>query len=303
MTDSSGESQPYRSIWTSLMRVSFTQGYVDAGGVRTRYMRAGREGAPRLVMLHGTASTWECFAANIEALAEHFECYAFDMVGSGFSAKPDKDYEIGVYVDHLVAVMDALEISRASVIGVSLGAWVAARFAVEHPGRVERMILVAPSGLIVNAQTMGQIRSRRTAAVENPTWDAITTIFTGIIYDERNRLPDLIAVRQATYRQPEMKQAMLHILCLQDPEIRTRNLISEADWRRITAPTFVIAAPDDNPDYYNTAYKLLELIPDIRLVEIPQVKHWAHFEAPERFNRLGIEFLISGEVAEAVKAL
>jgi 2-hydroxy-6-oxonona-2,4-dienedioate hydrolase len=300
MTDVSAEAVPYRSIWTHLMRVPFTQGYVDAGGIRTRYIRAGKPGAPKLIMLHGTASTWECFSANIEAHAEHFDCYAFDLVGSGFTDKPDKDYEIGVYVDHVIAVMDALDIAQASVLGVSLGAWVAGRFAVEHPSRVEKLILIAPSGLIVNAATMGQIRSRRTAAVENPTWEAITTIFTGIIYAEHNRLPDLIAVRQATYREPGMKEAMLHILCLQDPEIRTRNLIAEDDWRKITSQTLVIAAPDDNPDYYNTAYKLLELIPDIRLVEIPKVKHWAHFEESERFNTLSLAFLKGEQVADAV---
>lgn len=298
MTDDTAEL-PYRSIWTYMMRTPFRQGYVDAGGVRTRYVRAGREGAPTLIMLHGTASTWECFAANIAAHAEHFDCIAFDMVGSGFTDKPDKDYEIGVYVDHVLGMMDALGVERASILGVSLGAWVAARLAVEHGQRVDKLLLVAPSGLIVNTATMGQIRSRRTAAVENPTWDAIRTIFSGIIFDERDRLPDLIAVRQATYREPEMKSAMLHILCLQEPETRTRNLIAEDDWRRITAPTFVIAAPDDNPDYYNTAYKLLELIPDIRLVEIARVKHWAHFEAADRFNPLSLEFLTTGDVAEA----
>jgi pimeloyl-ACP methyl ester carboxylesterase len=284
--------EEYRSIWRHLMTVPFRQDYIDVAGIRTRYVQAGSPDKPAVLMLHGTAGTWECFAANLGAHAEHFNCYAFDMIGSGFSDKPDIDYEIPVYAQHVRYFMTALGIKRATIFGVSLGAWVACRFAIDHPEMVDKLTLLASSGMLANATTMGSIRSVRTKAVEDPTWETIKGIFTPLIYDERNRIPDLVAIRQATYRLPEMKKAMGHILCLQDPEIRPRNLIPEEDWRKLSAPTLVFAAPDDREEYYKTAMRIRELAQNARVVEVKEVKHWGQFEKPEFFNRKNLEFLL-----------
>jgi pimeloyl-ACP methyl ester carboxylesterase len=284
----------YRSIWTHLMTTPFRQGWVDAGGIRTRFVQAGSPDRPAVVMLHGTAGTWECFAANLGVHAEHFNCYAIDMIGSGFSDKPDKDYEIPVYVDHVRAFMAAVGLKRASFIGVSLGAWVACRLAVAHPELADKLVLVASSGMLANAQTMGTIRGARTKAVDDPSWPTIKSIFNSLIYDERNRIDDLVAVRQATYRQPGMKRAMEHILCLQDPEIRPRNLIADDDWRKIKAKVLAIAAPDDREEFYKTAMRIRELVPDARTVEMKQVKHWGQFEKPDEFNKISLAFLRQG---------
>ncbi len=282
----------YRSIWRHLMTTPFRQDYIDVAGIRTRYVEASSRDKPAVIMLHGTAGTWECFAANLGAHAEHFNCYAFDMIGSGFSDKPDIDYEIPVYAEHVRNFMTTMGLERATIIGVSLGAWVACRFAIDHPEMVDKLTLLASSGMMANATTMGSIRSVRTNAVENPTWETIKGIFTPLIYEERNRIPDLVAIRQATYRQPGMKTAMGHILCLQDPDIRPRNLISEEDWRRLEAPTLVFAAPDDREEYYKTAYRIRDLAKNARVVEVKEVKHWGQFEKPEFFNRTNLAFLL-----------
>lgn len=284
---------PYRSIWAHMMQTPFRQDYIDAGGVRTRYLQAGPKDAPAVIMLHGTAGTWECFCANIPRLALSFNCYAIDMVGSGFSGKPDIDYEIPVYVKHVRDFMAAVGISRASFIGVSLGAWISARLAIDHPEAVDRIVLVAASGLIMNKDTMGEIKGRRTKAVDDPSWDNIKAIFTSLIYDEHNRIPDLIAVRQASYKQSGMKQAMDHILCLQNPDIRPRNLIAEELWKTIKTPALIIAAPDDKDDFYQTAVRASKLIPNARIVEKKGVKHWVQFEDPDFFNDACESFLKS----------
>ena len=91
----------YRSIWTELLATPFRQGWVDADGIKTRFVQAGNESNPPLIMLHGTAGSLENFAANIAAHAEHFNCIALDMIGSGMTAKPDYDYETGHYVKHV----------------------------------------------------------------------------------------------------------------------------------------------------------------------------------------------------------
>jgi 2-hydroxy-6-oxonona-2,4-dienedioate hydrolase len=292
-TSAAPAAADHRSVWTHLLRTPFTQGYVNAGGVRTRYIQAGDRNAPTVIMIPGTASSWETFCANIDAHAAHFNCLAFDPVGSGFSEKPDVDYEIPVYVNHLLAFMDAMGVQKASLIGVSLGAWIAARVAVNHPKRVDKLILLAASGMISHAQTMGRIRGTRTAAVDDPVWPNIKSVFTPLIYREEDRIDDIVAVRQVAYRQPEMRRAMDHILCLQDPEVRARNLLSEDEWRSIKAPVLVVVAPDDSEMFYNTAMRALKLIPNVQSIEIREVKHWPHFERPELFNPASIQFLSS----------
>ena len=65
-------SANYSSVWLRLMDAEFRQGYVDALGLRTRFVEAGSPDAPPLVMLHGTGGHWETFSANPPVLAEHF---------------------------------------------------------------------------------------------------------------------------------------------------------------------------------------------------------------------------------------
>ncbi len=282
---------PYRSIWASLMTVPFEQRWVDASGIATRYARAGAPDAPAVILLHGTAGSWEGFCANLGPLSQRFQCFALDMVGSGFSDKPDHDYEIKDYVAHVRAFMRAVGLESASLVGCSLGSWVAARFALTHPECVDKLVLLSAAGLFANASNMDRIRSRRTAAVEDPSWQNIKPIFDHLIHDEHNRIDDIIAVRQAVYRQPGMVQAMQHVLCLQDPEIRQRNLLTEDEWRSITAPTLVVGSLADKDEYLETARRVSTLIPNARYEPMEKVGHWPHFEDPDRFNPLCIDFL------------
>jgi 2-hydroxy-6-oxonona-2,4-dienedioate hydrolase len=281
----------YRSIWTALRQVSFTQGWLDAGGVSTRYAVAGAADAPAVLMLHGTGGHWETFAFNLGPMSEHFRCVAIDMVGNGFSSKPDIDYEIPVYVGHAFATLDALGIEQAALIGTSLGSWVAARAALDRPERVEKLVLMSPAGLVATESNMARIRSERTAAVDNPTWATIKSLFDHLIAEERNRIPDIIAVRQAIYRLPETKDAIDHVLALQDPKTRDRNLITEKEWSAIGAPTLLVASGQDHSEYESTARRLAALIPDARVLEMPAVRHWPHFEDPDLFNTATIRFL------------
>lgn len=283
--------KPYRSIWTALIDVPFTQGWVDVNGIKTRYAHAGTIGKPAVVMLHGTAGSWEGFAENLGPLAQHFDCYAIDMVGCGYSDKPDTPYETAVYAEHVKGFMDALGIQQGHLIGCSLGSWVAARIALLYPERVGSLTMLSAAGYFANASNMNRIKGARTKAVDDPSWENIKPIFDHLIHDEENRIPDIIAVRQRIYQQSEMSMAMGHILCLQDPEIRQRNLISDAQWESIKAPALVIASMEDKDEYLQTAKNVAKLMPNSKYVEMESVGHWPHFEDPATFNAHFIQFL------------
>jgi 2-hydroxy-6-oxonona-2,4-dienedioate hydrolase len=281
------------SIWSALREVEYTHGYVDAGGIRTRYVETGRHEAPAVVMIHGTGGHWETFARNLAAYGEHFHVVAFDLIGHGFSDRPDYDYEIPHYVEHTLAVMDAFEIEHAHLLGTSLGSWIAAAIALHHPDRVDRMVLMSAAGLIASEENMQRIIATRMKAVEDPNWESIKAMFDHLMFDERNRLPDLVSLRQAIYRLPGMVETMRHTLVLQDLETRNRNLLSEDEWRTLEHPTLTIASGQDVSEYSNTSRRVAELMPNGRVVEMPDVKHWPHFEDADTFNRVSLEFLLS----------
>ena len=125
----------FESVWGDLQGVAFSQGYLDAGGVRTRYLHAGDPAAPVLVFLHGSGGHAEAYIRNLEAHAEHFSTYSIDMLGHGYTDKPGHPLEIAHYMNHLAAVLDSLGVDKAHISGESLGGWVASRFAVDHDPR------------------------------------------------------------------------------------------------------------------------------------------------------------------------
>lgn len=294
MGDEAASGTEFRSIWTELRGVAFTQSWLDAGGVRTRYVEAGPSDAPAVLMLHGTGAHWETFVSNLGPLSERFRCIAIDMVGNGFTEKPDYPYDIAAYVQHAFGVLDALGVEQTSLIGTSLGSWVAARMALDRPERVNRLVLCSPAGLIATASNMARIRAERTEAVRNPTWESIKAIFDHLIQEEHNRIPDMIALRQAIYRQPETLQTIDHVLVLQDAEVRERNLLSEQEWASIQAPSLVIASGKDHNEYQSTANRISEMIPEVEVLNMPHVKHWPHFEDPGTFNEAALTFLGKG---------
>jgi 2-hydroxy-6-oxonona-2,4-dienedioate hydrolase len=283
----------YHSIWTELLSTPFRQGWVDAKGIKTRFVQAGNVSNPPLVMLHGTAGSLENFAANIASHAQHFNCIAFDMIGSGMTAKPDYDYETEHYVAHAVDVFEALDIEKASIIGLSLGARVASRFAIDHPEKVEKLILLSATAYFPARPIQGDIKGSRAAAAANPTWDNIREIFKGLFHDEMEIWDDLIATRLSLYSQPDMKRAMSHILALLDPEVYNRNRIPDEDWKTLRAPTLVVAAVDHRDVFLDTAIAIAKLIPHITLFEMKNCSHWPQMEDPDTFNRRSLEFLLS----------
>jgi 2-hydroxy-6-oxonona-2,4-dienedioate hydrolase len=289
---SSTGDQPYRSLWGDLRGAVFEQGYLDAGGIRTRYLHSGSKGQPVLILLHGTSGHAECYSRNLAAHGAHFDTYAIDMVGHGWSDKPDTPYEIDVYVEHLRAVLDTLGCARAHISGESLGGWVAARFALKYPQRVARLCLNTTGGATMNPAVMAKIKQSTRAAVENPSWEAVRARLEWLMADPASVTDDLVACRQAIYQQPGFARALENILVLQEPEIRGPNNLSDAEWAAIQATTLVVWTSHDPTAPESLGRRLAELIPNARFALMQDCGHWPQFEDADTFNPLHIDFLL-----------
>lgn len=120
----------------------FAEVATDVGAIST--MQAGS--GPPVVMLHGLGATKASFLPTIGALAGRHRVIAIDLPGFGDSGKPvGAAYDAPFFARSVVALLDALELDRASLIGNSMGGRVALETGLRHPDRVDRLALLAPS--------------------------------------------------------------------------------------------------------------------------------------------------------------
>lgn len=282
----------FESVWSDLQGVEFSQGYLDAAGVRTRYLHAGDQDKPVLVLLHGSGGHAEAYVRNLEAHAEHFSTWSIDMVGHGYTDKPGHPLEIRHYVDHLTAVLDAIGARRAHLSGESLGGWVVSRFAVDHPDRLDRLVLNTAGGSQADPEVMKRIITLSMAAAENPSWETVQARIKWLMADKSKGYDDIVASRQRVYRQPGFVGAMRDIMALQDPVIRARNLIRPEDYGAIAAPTLVLWTSDDPTADVSEGRRISEMIPGARFEVMEGCGHWPQYEDAKTFNRLHIDFLL-----------
>ncbi len=120
--------------------------YVQLGSFRMHYL-VGGQGKP-LVLVHGLGAMAESWAELMTALMPHgYRIYAVNLLGFGRSARPDADYSIASQAEVLGQFFDSQNLAQADLGGWSMGGWVALKFALDHPERVRRIILVDSAGL------------------------------------------------------------------------------------------------------------------------------------------------------------
>ncbi|MBC7133716.1 MAG: alpha/beta fold hydrolase [Roseovarius sp.] len=282
----------HASIWTDLTRVPFAQGYLDAGGIRTRYLAAGDKDKPLLILIHGTGGHAEAYTRNLGAHAEHFNTCSIDLVGHGWSDKPPLTYEIADYANHVIEVIKALGYKKAHISGESLGGWVAGWMAVHHPEWVDRVVLNTAGGWTAFPEVMERIKRLSMEAVRDPSPERIRTRLEFLMHDPAMVNDDLVEVRRAIYAQPGYAAIMERILCLQEMETRRRNMFSAEDTASIKAPTLVLWTSHDPTAAPEEGRKIAEAIPGARFEVMNECGHWPQFEDPETFNRIHLDFLL-----------
>ncbi|HEY0142484.1 MAG TPA: alpha/beta fold hydrolase, partial [Thermoanaerobaculia bacterium] len=116
---------------------------VQLGAHRIAYITGG-EGPP---LVHGVAMRGDDWAPLLRALTREHRVYALDLLGYGNSDKPEgAEYSIAQQSEIVRQFLDAKQIGSADIVGVSMGGWIAAKLAAEHPHRVKRLVLVSSAG-------------------------------------------------------------------------------------------------------------------------------------------------------------
>lgn len=279
------------SIWNELLGLEFEVRHVDANGVKTRALIAG-EGED-VIMMHGTSGHMEAFARNIRAHVEaRYRCHAIDALGHGFTDKPDYHYELHRYVEHVINYLDAQGIDSAHFAGESLGGWISGKLAIMHPERVKSLQLIAAGGTVANPEIMERIKTSTKKAVQSDDIELTRKRLHLLMHNpDRDVSEELIQVRHTIYHQPDFVNNIDNLLCLQNMEIRQRNILTPDKLAQIKAPTLVVwgrnnpfgEVPEANAMHENIAGSKLELFDDCG--------HWPQHERADLYNKIAIQFL------------
>lgn len=159
---------------------------VEIFGQKIHYIEAGS--GPDVLLLHGLggdATNWEF---TVPALASKYHVWAPDQIGFGASDKPMINYRVQTLVDFLEAFCQKVGIDKATLVGNSLGGWTAAEFTLEHPERVEKLVLVDSAGYsFANAPTKP---TRAMLLALNPSTVAGAKTVLGLIFSHQSLVTD-----------------------------------------------------------------------------------------------------------------
>lgn len=187
------------------------QAFLDVNGLNLRYLEAGTSAdnssrVQNVLFIHGLGSSADRWLDIPDALSlSNLHTVALDLPGFGLSDKPvDTDYTIREFVKVVAGFMRNAGITQASLVGHSLGGYIAAQLAIEHSTLVDKLVLVDPSGMLDGPTPLLQ---QYLDAAMNPSRQAVRAVFEQLVADPI-RIPDVL-VDGFIYRinQPGVRHA------------------------------------------------------------------------------------------------
>ncbi|MDP2988656.1 alpha/beta fold hydrolase [Hydrogenophaga sp.] len=262
---------------------------LQVGPWRLHVRDSGPRDAPAVVMLHGFGAslhTWEAWA---QALSATHRVIRLDLPGSGLS-EPDSanDYTDARSLQLVLALMDQLGVSRASIVGHSIGGRIAWTLAARHPERTERLVLVAPDGFASPGFEYGQVAKVPAVlgAMRYVMPKAVLRMNLAPAYADPAFLTDELTTRYHDLMlAPGARDAMFKrleqtVLTNPVPLLNT-----------ITAPTLLVWGAADAMIPVTNAQDYLGAVKGSRLVTLPGVGHLPHEEAAQASLQAVADFL------------
>jgi non-heme chloroperoxidase len=238
-------------------------------GVSLQYMEAGRPDGSVLILLHGYIDSHQVFEPIVPALAQRYRILAPDQRGHGDSDKPECCYAQADYVADLLAFMRQLDVARATIVGHSMGAFIAHKFAIEHPDRVERLVLVGGAA----ACTVCAAFTEEIAKVRDPIDES---------YVRELQKSSMYAPVPDDYFERVIAQSMKVPAHVWHRAFAGLTEEDHADrLAEIRAPTLIVAGDKDG--FATEQQQFAQAFPNATLLIYEDTGHWPYVERTERF--------------------
>jgi 4,5:9,10-diseco-3-hydroxy-5,9,17-trioxoandrosta-1(10),2-diene-4-oate hydrolase len=260
------------------------------------YHDAG-SGSP-LLMLHGSGpgvSGWANFGGTLPAFVSKFRVVILDQPGYGQSYQPQRITPpyVGMAAGAVLRLLDALELDRVDIIGNSMGGGVACRFAIDHPERVNRLVLMGPGGLGVGPFTPRPTEGIRRLREFNddPTRERLKAWLETMVYDLGLLTDELLEMRWSSAMRPGA-------IAFSRMFFESLERLSEdgrpplwAEAARIKHPTLIVWGRDDRVVPLDNSLLPMRTLGNGEVHVLPRCGHWAMIERKSEFERLALEFL------------
>jgi len=254
--------------------------FVTVFGAKIHYVDVGS--GPSVNLLHGLADDIGAWASVIPALTPKHRVIALDQLGFGGSDKPLLNYRVSTFVDFLDGLLNELKMERASLVGNSLGGWVAADFALKHPHRVERLVVSDAPGYAALPKSMNL---RALSALRLASRDDIRYLGPLTFHDKRFYEDIDLAFKQRVAAGDSYTVSQIL-----DSMIRGEDVLDDR-LAAINQPTLVVWGREDKLIPLSFGERFHQEIKASRLRFIDNCGHMPHVECPEKLNPVLLQFL------------
>jgi 3-oxoadipate enol-lactonase len=241
------------------------------------YLLEGPEDAPVLVLSNSLGTSLEMWDDLAPVLGDRFRLLRYDTRGHGRSPAPPGPYAIGDLGLDVVRLLDRLGIERASFCGLSVGGMTGMWLAAESPERVERLVLLCTSALLVPKSVWDE-------RIATATEQGMTALVDGVIERWftpafRSENPATVEKMATTLRETDPKGYAGCCAAIRDMDLRDR-------LPSIKAPTLVVSGAEDPATPPEHGRLIRDAIPGARFEVVPGAAHIANVERPEEITQL-----------------
>jgi pimeloyl-ACP methyl ester carboxylesterase len=256
-----------------------------ANGEQTRVFDSGGN-APPIVLVHGLGNSLEIWHRVAPRLSKSFRVIAFDLPGFGTASRPDAAYDGPFFGRLVVALLDALALDKATLVGNSLGASAILHASAIAPHRIIKAVLAAPGGIgrrtnvLMRAAAIPVIGSW----VARPTRANNRMTLKLALHDHGHLTPALLDMFNRHASQPGSARAFVRSLQSGVTLVGSRDSKgTRALAATFPAPALVLWGQQDRVFPVAYAAEAARLIPDARLTVIDECGHYPQWEQPEAF--------------------
>ena len=258
---------------------------VEVKGLRIAYEQAGE--GPLLVLVHGYVGDSRGWRPQIDDLSDEFTVVAWDAPGYGRSSDPPETFRLPEYADCLAGFVEALDLGRPHLLGLSFGGGLALELYRRHPTMPRSLVLAsAYAGWAgsLPAEVVDQRLQQALRQSELPPDELVRALIPTLLSESASAE----IVGEVAANISEFHPAGLRATARSFAEADLRDILPSID-----VPTLLLYGEKDTRAPLNVAHDLHTRIPDSRLVVIPGAGHMIHIEAAERFNAEVRDFLRS----------
>jgi 2-hydroxy-6-oxonona-2,4-dienedioate hydrolase len=276
----------------------------DTGKYQTRVIEV-RQGKLPLIMMHGGGGHAEAYSRNIIPLSDVVDPIAIDFIWHGLSSKPKFSTQpprsgkhwLNQFTEQVIELLDHLKIKKAVFEGESLGGWICADLAINHPDRVAGIIFNTAWGLTFDPTKvedkkgdLDSLLQSSLAALKDPSVEAITRRMNWLM-PLGGTTDEIVDIRRKIWGRPDTRDSLTEYYKNLFDASTEAALFNEDDIQKIRAPTLVLWS-DHNPiQGTDAARRLTELVPGSSLVIIENAGHWPQWEKPTEHNDAVREFI------------